>query len=415
LLFAATTINYIDRQVIGLLKPTLTTVFGWDNTTFGTINGIFQFFYAFGLLSFGWLVDRVGTKIGYTVSIIIWSIFAMAHALARSTFGFTIARSGLGLGESGNFPTAIKSVAEWFPKRERALATGIFNSGANIGAVVAPIMVPLILASFGWQMAFIVTGSLGFIWLILWLIFYEIPSREKRLGQAEYAYIHSDDDSVPDVGVRTRVPWGRLLRIRQTWAFIFGKFLTDPIWWFFLFWLADYFHKTFNLDVMKPGWPLVIIYSSTTIGSIGGGYFSGALIKKGWPVYKARKTVMLIFAFCVVPVFSVQYFHNMWMVVALISLAAAAHQAWSANIFTTCSDMFPKKAVSSVTGIGGMAGSIGGIIFQPLVGWILDYFTRTRNVTLGYNFIFMICGGAYLVAWLVMHLFAPKMTRVQLD
>jgi ACS family hexuronate transporter-like MFS transporter len=414
LLFAATTINYIDRQVIGLLKPTLTTVFHWDNTTFGTINGIFQFFYAFGLLSFGWLVDRVGTKIGYTVSIIIWSVFAMAHALARSTFGFTIARSGLGLGESGNFPTAIKSVAEWFPKRERALATGIFNSGANIGAVVAPIMVPLILASFGWQMAFIVTGSLGFIWLILWLIFYEIPSREKRLGQAEYAYIHSDDDGAPDTGVRTKVPWGTLLRIRQTWAFIFGKFLTDPIWWFFLFWLADYFHKTFNLDVMKPGWPLVIIYSSTTIGSIGGGYFSGALIKKGWPVYKARKTVMLIFAFCVVPVFSVQYFHNMWMVVALISLAAAAHQAWSANIFTTCSDMFPKKAVSSVTGIGGMAGSIGGIIFQPLVGWILDYFTRTQNVTLGYNFIFMICGGAYLVAWLVMHLFAPKMTRVDL-
>lgn len=415
LLFAATTINYIDRQVIGLLKPTLTTVFHWDNTTFGTINGIFQFFYAFGLLSFGWLVDRVGTKIGYTVSILIWSVFAMAHALARSTFGFTIARSGLGLGESGNFPTAIKSVAEWFPKRERALATGIFNSGANIGAVVAPIMVPLILASFGWQMAFIVTGSLGFIWLIFWLIFYEIPSREKRLGQAEYAYIHSDDDPVPDSGDHAKVPWSRLLGIRQTWAFIFGKFLTDPIWWFFLFWLADYFNKTFALDVMKPGWPLVIIYSSTTIGSIGGGYFSGALIKKGWPVYKARKTVMLIFAFCVVPVFTVQYFHNMWMVVALISLAAAAHQAWSANIFTTCSDMFPKKAVSSVTGIGGMAGSIGGIIFQPLVGWILDYFTRTQNVTLGYNFIFMICGGAYLVAWVVMHLFAPKMTRVQLD
>ncbi len=415
LLFAATTINYIDRQVIGLLKTTLTAEFHWSNTTFGTINGIFQFFYAFGLLSFGWLVDRVGTKIGYTVSIIVWSVFAMGHALARSTLGFTIARSGLGLGESGNFPAAIKSVAEWFPKKERALATGIFNSGTNIGAVVASIMVPLILSSFGWQMAFIFTGALGFIWLLFWLFFYEIPAREKGLGAAEFAYIHSDDDPEPDTGAPAKVPWGRLLRIRQTWAFIFGKFLTDPIWWFFLFWLADYFHKTFNLDVLKPGWPLAIIYSSTTIGSIGGGYFSGALIKKGWPVYKARKTVMLIFAICVVPVFSVQYFHNMWVIVGLISLAAAAHQAWSANIFTTCSDMFPKRAVSSVTGIGGMAGSVGGIIFQPLVGWILDSFAKTQNVTLGYNLIFMICGGSYLIAWVVMHLFAPKMTRVRLD
>jgi ACS family hexuronate transporter-like MFS transporter len=413
LLFAATTINYIDRQVIGLLKPTLTTVFGWDNTTFGAINGLFQFFYAFGLLGFGWLIDRVGTKIGYTISIIIWSVFAMAHALARSTFGFTIARAGLGLGESGNFPAAIKSVAEWFPKKERALATGIFNSGANIGAVVAPIMVPLILASFGWQMAFIITGSLGFIWLIFWWFIYEIPSRKKRLSSAEFDYIHSDDEPVTNAG--TKVPWGKLLGVRQTWAFVFGKFLTDPIWWFFLFWLPDYFSKTFHLNVMKPGWPLVIIYSCTTIGSIGGGYLSGALIKKGWPIYKARKTVMFVFAICVMPIFTVQYFHNMWVVVALISLAAAAHQAWSANIFTTASDMFPKKAVSSIIGIGGMAGSVGGIIFQPLVGSILDYFTRIKSATLGYNFIFMICGVAYMVAWLVMHFFAPKMERVQLD
>jgi len=413
LLFAATTINYIDRQVIGLLKPTLTTVFGWDNTTFGEINGLFQFFYAFGLLGFGWLIDRVGTKIGYTISIIIWSVFAMAHALARATFGFTIARAGLGLGESGNFPAAIKSVAEWFPKKERALATGIFNSGANIGAVVAPIMVPLILASFGWQMAFIITGSLGFIWLIFWWFIYEIPSRKKNLSRAEFDYIHSDDEPVTNAG--TKVPWGKLLGVRQTWAFVFGKFLTDPIWWFFLFWLPDYFSKTFHLNVMKPGWPLVIIYSCTTIGSIGGGYLSGALIKKGWPIYKARKTVMFVFAICVMPIFTVQYFHNMWVVVGLISLAAAAHQAWSANIFTTASDMFPKKAVSSIIGIGGMAGSVGGIIFQPLVGGILDYFTRIKSATLGYNFIFMICGVAYLVAWLVMHFFAPKMTRVQLD
>ena len=414
LLFFATSINYIDRQVIGLLKPTLTQVFGWDDTIFGTINGIFQFFYAFGLLAFGRIIDRVGTKIGYTVSIIIWSVFAMAHALAKTTFGFTIARSGLGLGESGNFPAAIKTVAEWFPKKERALATGIFNSGANIGAVVAPIMVPWILGIYGWQMAFIITGSLGFIWLLLWWFIYEIPSRKKNLGKAEFEYIHSDVEDAAAVSVKP-VPWSKLLKVRQTWAFVFGKFLTDPIWWFFLFWLPGYFSDTFKLNLSKPGWPLVIVYSCTTIGSIGGGYLSGYLIKKGWPVFKARKTVMFIFAICVLPIMTARFFTNMWMIVALISLAAAAHQAWSANIFTTASDMFPKRAVSSITGIGGMAGSVGGIIFQPLVGWLLDYFARQGNKTMGYNLIFLICGLAYLVAWGIMHLFAPTMKRVELE
>jgi MFS transporter, ACS family, hexuronate transporter len=412
LLFAATTINYIDRQVIGLLKDTLTHEFGWNNTTFGTINGIFQFFYAFGLLGFGRLVDKVGSKIGYTISITIWSVFAMAHSLVRSTMGFVVARSGLGVGEAGNFPSAIKAVAEWFPKKERALATGIFNSCANIGAVVAPIMVPLLLSSFGWRMAFLITGSLGFIWLIFWLVLYEIPSRKKGLGKAEFDYIHSDEEATPS---GAKVSWSKLLTVRQTWAFVFGKFFTDPIWWFFLFWLPGYFSDTFKLDLSKPGWPLVIVYSCTTVGSIGGGYFSGYLINKGWPVYKARKTVMLIYALCVVPIITARYFSSLGVIVALISLAAAAHQAWSANIFTTASDMFPRKAVSSVTGIGGMAGSIGGIIFQPAVGWILDYFTRLGNKGLGYNLIFLICGSAYLVAWLLMHLFAPKMTRVQLD
>jgi ACS family hexuronate transporter-like MFS transporter len=414
LLFFATSINYIDRQVIGLLKPTLTQVFKWDDTIFGTINGIFQFFYAFGLLAFGRIVDRVGTRVGYTISIVIWSIFAMAHALARNTFGFTVARSGLGLGESGNFPTAIKAVAEWFPKKERALATGIFNCGANIGAVVAPILVPWILGIYGWQMAFIITGSLGFIWLILWRWKYEIPSRKRGLSQAEFDYIHSDADEAAGKDPQP-ISWGKLLKVRQTWAFVFGKFLTDPIWWFFLFWLPGYFSDTFKLNLSKPGWPLVIVYSCTTIGSIGGGYLSSWLINRGWPVYKARKTVMLFFAFCVLPIMTARYFESMWIIVALISLAAAAHQAWSANIFTTASDMFPKRAVSSVTGIGGMAGSIGGIIFQPLVGWTLDYFTRQGNKTLGYNVIFLICGIAYLLAWGVMHLFAPKMQRVELD
>jgi ACS family hexuronate transporter-like MFS transporter len=411
-LFAATTINYIDRQVIGLLKPELTRVFGWDNTTFGTINGIFQFFYAFGLLAFGRIVDRVGSKIGYAISITVWSVFAMAHALARTTFGFTIARSGLGIGESGNFPSAIKAIAEWFPKKERALATGIFNSGANIGAVVAPIMVPLLLSSLGWQMAFIITGALGFIWLIFWWVMYEIPTRKKGLSKAEFDHIHSDEDAAATGG---KVSWGKMLRVRQTWAFVFGKFFTDPIWWFFLFWLPGYFSDTFKLDLSKPGWPLVIVYSCTTIGSIGGGYLSGYLIKKGWPIYKARKSSMLFFAICVVPIITARYFNDLWIIVALISLAAAAHQAWSANIFTTASDMFPRRAVSSITGIGGMAGSVGGIIFQPMVGWLLDYFTRQGNKALGYNLIFLICGLSYLVAWLAMHFFAPKMARVELD
>ncbi|HVW61509.1 MAG TPA: MFS transporter [Puia sp.] len=414
LLFFATTINYIDRQVIGLLLPRLKEVFGWTDTDFGTINGIFQFFYAFGLLAFGRIIDKVGTKIGYTISIIIWSVFAMGHALAKTTFGFTIARSGLGLGESGNFPAAIRSVAEWFPKKERALATGIFNSGANIGAVVAPIMVPLLLAAYDWQAAFIITGALGFIWLVFWWLMYEIPSRKKNISKAEYEYIHSDVEEQTD-STSTKVSWGRLLKVRQTWAFVFGKFLTDPIWWFFLFWLPGYFSDTFSLDLKKPGWPLVIVYSATTIGSIGGGYLSGYLIKRGLPVYKARKRAMLFFAIIVLPIMTARYFNNMWIIVALISLAAAAHQAWSANIFTTASDMFPKKAVSSVTGIGGMAGSIGGIVFQPMVGAILDYFANAGNKTLGYNIIFSICGLAYIVAWLVMHFFAPKMTRVQLD
>ncbi|HVU98223.1 MAG TPA: MFS transporter [Puia sp.] len=415
LLFFATTINYMDRQVIGLLKPTLKDTFGWDDTTFGTINGIFQFFYASGLLIFGAIIDRVGTKIGYAISIIGWSLSAMGHALAGSTLGFTVARSALGLSEAGNFPSAIKATAEWFPKKERALATGIFNSGANIGAVVAPIMVPLILAAYGWQMAFIATGALGFIWLIFWWLMYEVPSRKKKLSKAEYEYIHSDDLDAAPAATGNRVPWAKLLSVRQTWAFVFGKFLTDPVWWFYLFWLTGYFHDVFHQDITKVSWPLVIIYSSTTIGSIGGGYLSGYLIEKGWPVYKARKTVMFIFALCVVPVVFAGYLSNMWAITALISLAAAAHQAWSANIFTTASDMFPKRAVSSITGIGGMAGSIGGIIFQPAVGILLDYFTKHNNKTLGYTIIFLICGSAYLLAWLVMHLFAPKQTRVQLD
>src|SRR6185437_10523081 len=323
LLFFATTINYMDRQVIGLLKDTLTGQFQWDNTTFGTINGIFQFFYAFGLLLFGAIIDRVGTKIGYAVSIIGWSLSAMGHALAGNTLGFTVARSALGLSEAGNFPSAIKAVAEWFPKKERAFATGIFNSGANIGAVVAPIMVPLILAAYGWQMCFVVTGALGMVWLVFWLFLYEIPSRKKKLSKTEFEHIHSDLDEAAPAAAGGHVPWRRLLAVRQTWAFVFGKFLTDPVWWFYLFWLNGYFHDVFHTSDKKITWPLVVIYSCTTIGSIGGGYLSGYLIRKGWPIYKARKTVMFIFALCVVPVVSAGYLDNMWLITAVIAVAAS--------------------------------------------------------------------------------------------
>ncbi len=414
LLFFATSINYIDRQVIGLLKPVLEKQFLWDEKTFGYINSIFQFFYAGGLLIFGRLIDKIGTKAGYTVSIIIWSLAAVFHALAGSTAGFILARVALGLGESGNFPVAIKAVAEWFPRRERAFATGIFNSGTNIGAVIAPILVPWILGVYGWKQAFIVTGSLGFIWLIAWRVFYEIPSKQKRLSKMEYEYIHSDADEQIEALDERRVSWARLFTFRQTWTFVVGKFLTDPIWWFFLLWLPDYFSGSFHLDLKKPGWPLVIIYSITSAGSIGGGYLSSHFIKIGWPVYKARKIAMLIFAICVLPVVTATYATNIWVAVALISLAAASHQAWSANIFTTASDMFPKKTLSSVVGIGGMAGSVGGMIFPLIVGYILDYFKHAGNKAAGYHIIFIICGCAYLVAWLLMHVLSPRMKPIDL-
>lgn len=411
LLFFATTVNYLDRQVIGLLKPTLENAFSWSETDYGNIVMAFSATYALGLLFFGRIIDRIGTKKGYIVSIIAWSVAAIGHAFARSTIGFGVARAALGLGESGNFPAAIKAIAEWFPKKERALATGIFNSGANIGAVVAPIMVPWILGMWGWQEAFIITGLIGFIWLVFWWALYEIPSRQKRLSQAEFAYIHSDAPEPEDSNEKP-VDWFRLFRIRQTWAFIFGKMLTDPIWWFFLFWLPSYFSSTFQIDLKKPSFELAVVYTATTIGSIGGGYLSGYFIRLGWPVFRARKTAMLIFALCVVPIVLAQYATNVWAAVGLISLAAAAHQAWSANIFTTASDMFPKKAVSSIVGIGGMAGAVGGILFPMLVGHLLDAYKEAGNIGAGYNVLFVICGCVYLLAWGIMHLFTPKMEQV---
>ncbi len=403
LLFFATTINYIDRQVISLLKPVLQNDFLWSETDYGHIVIAFSIAYAAGLLFFGRVIDKIGTKAGYIISVIVWSIAAMLHALVKTTFGFGVARAALGAGESGNFPAAIKTTAEWFPKKERAFATGILNSGTSIGAVAAALGVPLLQSSFGWQYAFIITGSLGFIWLFFWIVLYKIPAKQKKLSKEEFDFIHSDDKQISAEN-KNKISWIKLFGIKQTWAFVFGKMLTDPIWWFMLFWLPSYFSSTFQLNLGKPGWPLAIIYSATTIGSVGGGYLSSYFIKKGMDVYKARKKSMLIFACCVLPLLTAQFTNNMWAAVALISLAAAAHQAWSANIYTTASDFFPKQAVSSVIGIGGMAGAVGGIFFPLLVGAVLDHFKALGNITAGYNILFIICAFAYLLAWVVMHL-----------
>lgn len=411
LLFFATTINYLDRQVIGLLKDDLSREFGWSEKDYSNIVMAFSAAYAVGLLLFGNIIDRLGTKRGYTISVVIWSIAAMAHALAKSTMGFVFARTSLGLGEGGNFPAAVKAVAEWFPKRERAFATGIFNSGTNVAAMAGPPLIAWIYSSYGWQEAFFWTGATGFAWLILWIIFYEVPAKQKRLRQQEFDYIHSDaPDLVKDEG--GKIGWGRILAVRQTWSFVFGKMLTDPVWWFYLFWVPSFFNNTYGLDLKNSAIHISTVYVVSSFGSIFGGYLSGYFIKRGWAVYKARKITMLIFAFCVVPVVFVQYTTNIWAAVALISLAAAAHQGWSANIYTTASDMFPKRAVSSVIGIGGMAGSVGGILFPFFVGWLLDYYGALGDKTAGYNILFIICGSAYLVAWLVMHLLSPKMRQV---
>ncbi len=410
LLFFATTINYLDRQVMGLLKPVLEKEFNWTETDYSYIVMAFTASYAIGLVVFGRIIDKIGTKLGYTISITVWSIAAMMHALVKSTFGFGIARGALGIGESGNFPAAIKTVAEWFPKKERALATGIFDSGANIGACVAPILIPWILGMYGWQEAFIITGAVGFLWLLAWRIFYEVPAKEKRLSKEELEYINSDSVAEAD---DVNIPWINLFRLKQTWAFIIGKFFTDPIWYFFLFWLPSYFNSTFHLDLKKPSLPLVIVYTATTIGAIGGGYLSSYLIKKGWLVYKSRKFVLFLSAVAVLPIMLARYTTDMWVVIGLISLSVAGNSAWSANIYTIVSDMLPKKAVSSVIGIGGMAGAIGGVIFPLFIGFILDYYKGIDNLVAGYNVIFIVCGLSFMIAWLLIHFLTPKMKPVQ--
>jgi MFS transporter, ACS family, hexuronate transporter len=408
LLFFATTINYLDRQVIGLLKDNLAKEFNWSEKDYSRIVMAFSTAYAIALLFFGRLIDKIGTRLGYAISIIIWSLAAMCHALATGTFGFGIARTALGIGEGGNFPAAIKSVAEWFPKKDRALATGIFNSGTNIAAILGPPLIAWIFSSYGWQQAFLWTGALGFIWLIFWFWFYEIPSKQKRISAEEFAYIHSDQDE--RVPVESQKPgWTHLFRLRQTWVIVLGKFLTDPVWWFYLFWIPSYFNTTYHLNLTGSAIHVSTVYVVASFGSILGGYLSGWLIKRGFPIYKARKYSMLFFACCVVPIFFVRYTSSIWPAVWLISLAAAAHQAWSATIFTLAGDLFPKYILSSVVGIGGMAGSVGGILFPFLIGIILEHFKLIGSLGTGYNIIFGICAAAYLLAWIIMQVLSPRM------
>ena len=402
LLFFAATINYIDRQVIGLLKPTLQTELGWTEVDYSSVVACFQAAYAIGLLGVGRLIDRIGARKGFSISVIFWSIAAMGHALARGVWGFGIARFFLGLGESGNFPASIKTVAEWFPKKERALATGIFNSGTNIGALVTPFIVRAVTDKWGWRAAFIFTGALGFLWLLAWLALYQRPEEHPSISKAELDYIQSD---VEDPAVA--VPWSRLLPHRQTWAFSIAKFMTDPIWWLYLFWLPDFLHKRHNLNLKDFGPPLVVVYLLADIGSIGGGWLSSSLIKRGWSINEGRKLAMLICALAVVPIVFAAQASNLWVAVVLVGVAAAAHQGWSCNLFTTTSDMFPRYAVGSVVGIGGMAGAIGGMMIARLVGEILD---RTGS----YVPIFIIAASAYLAALLIFHLLSPKLEPAKL-
>ena len=413
LLFTATTINYLDRQIIGLLKPQLEVEFSWTETQFARIVIAFTAAYAVGLLAFGWFIDRVGTKIGYTVTVIWWSVAGMLHALARSAFGFGLARVGLGLGEAGNYPAAVKTVAEWFPEKERALATGLFNAGTSIGVVAAFVIVPWILTYYNWQEVFWITGALGFVWLVAWLIFYDIPARQKRLSNDERTYISSGQQATS--GEKVNIRWIRLFTLPQTWALITGKGLIDPIYWFFLFWLPSYFSSTFQLDLKKVSLELILIYTATTIGSIGGGYLSSALIQRGWPVLKARKTVLLVFGVLELSIIFAQFATDVWVAVGLISLAVAVHQAWATNVFTMASDLFPKQAVSSAAGIAGMAGAVGGIGFPMLVGSLIDSYKAAGNLAGGYNILFTICGCTYLVAWTIIHLLTRKPTVVQLE
>ncbi|KAF1701576.1 MFS transporter [Pseudoxanthomonas kaohsiungensis] len=403
MLLAATTINYIDRQVLGVLAPFLQDEIGWSEIQYGYIVMAFQGAYAIGLLCAGALIDRFGTRIGYALAISVWSLAAMGHALAASVAGFVVARFMLGLGEAGNFPAAIKTVAEWFPRRERAFAVGIFNAGSNIGAIVAPLMVPIVAAAWGWQAAFLCTGVLSAAWLVTWLVFYRTPDQHPKLSAAELAHIRSDP---PEPAVK--VPWLQLLRHRQAWAFVAAKFITDPVWWLFLFWLGKFLASEYELSLAKIGLPMIVVYLMADVGSIAGGWLAGRFMRLGWSANRARKSAMLVCALCVAPVILVTQVDNLWLAVGLIGLAMAGHQGWSANVLTLPSDMFPRQTVASVVGIGGFAGAFGGMG--------MSYFTGSQLQSTGsYATIFLIAGSAYLVALLCVHLLAPRLEPAPFD
>lgn len=415
LVFFATTINYLDRQVISLLKDDyLEPLFGWNETDYANIVIAFQISYALGMVLAGFVIDRVGTKIGYALSLTAWSLAAIGHAFAKSTVGFVMARAALGVSEAGNFPAAIKTVAEWFPKKERALAAGIFNSGTNVGAILAPLSVPLIAASMGWEWAFIITGVFGLVWLLFWWLFYESPLKHNKVSREELAYINADDaeDAAANAN-NEKVKWIQLLGYKQTWAFALLKFFTDPIWWFILFWLPSFLNKQYGMTKLELALPIAVVYSVAMFGSIAGGWLSGYFINCGWPVYKARRTALLIFALCALPMLTAQWLgsFNYWYAVLVIGFAASAHQAWSANIFTTVSDMFPKKAVASVVGIGGMIGAIGGIVLARTAGLLLDHYKALGKIETGYYIMFIICALGYSVAWVLFSLLVPKMPK----
>jgi ACS family hexuronate transporter-like MFS transporter len=396
LLFAATAINYVDRQTIAVLKPVLQKDFGWGEIAYGDIVFWFQAAYAIGYLGFGRLIDRIGARFGYAIAVALWSAAHIGHAFVRTLMGFTLMRFALGLGEAGNFPGGLKAAAEWFPKRERALAIGIFNAGANIGAIITPLIVPAVTLAWGWPAAFIVTGFLSVAWLIAWLAIYRSPEKHKRVGAGELALIHSDP---PDEGAP--IPWLKLLPRRETWAYALGKFLIDPIWWMYLFWLPDFFARVYHLDLKSFGPPLVAVYVLSDVGSIAGGWLSSTMMKRGLSLNTARKTAMLVCAVLVIPIGFAMYANNLWAAVGIVGLAAAAHQGFSCNLYALPSDVFPKRAVGSVVGIGGTAGAIGGMLMAKYAGWVLEKIGS-------YTPIFVVAAGAYIVALLVVHGLTPR-------
>ncbi|RZK58795.1 MAG: MFS transporter [Pedobacter sp.] len=417
LVFFATTINYLDRQVISLLKDDyLQPLFGWKESDYANIVIAFQVAYALGMVGSGIIIDKIGTKLGYALSLTVWSLTAIGHAFGSSTFGFLIARAVLGVSEAGNFPAAIKTVAEWFPKKERALAAGIFNSGTNVGAIVAPLSVPLIAATLGWEWAFVITGAIGLTWLIFWWIFYDSPQKHKKITSEELLYISEDDGSEVELNSDPPIKWFKLLSYRQTWSFAILKFFTDPIWWFILFWLPSFLNKQYGMTKLDLALPIAVVYTMAMFGSIAGGWLSGYFIRIGWPLYKARRIALLIFAVCALPMLAAQWMgsYSYWNAVIIIGFAASAHQAWSANIFTTVSDMFPKQAVASVVGIGGMVGAFGGILIAKTAGALFDHYDALNQIESGYHIMFIICAFAYLAAWALFSLLVPKMPKVKI-